>query len=72
MTFYFIGIPGPQGIVGPEGLYDPNLDEIKVGPEGPQGEIGEPGPRGYDGLPGPKGKNLTHPTHTRFQKKYPN
>lgn len=31
---------GRQGAGGPPGRYDPNLDEISLGPIGPQGEIG--------------------------------
>lgn len=35
------GIPGLQGPEGEPGIYDPNLDEIKFGAEGPQGPIGK-------------------------------
>lgn len=35
------GIPGVQGSEGEPGIYDPNLDEIRNGSEGPQGPIGK-------------------------------
>lgn len=35
------GIPGVQGIEGEPGIYDPTLDEIRIGSEGVQGYIGE-------------------------------
>lgn len=38
------------------GLYDPNLDEISVGPIGPQGDVGELGERGISGIPGAPGR----------------
>lgn len=36
-----MGIPGVQGSEGEPGIYDPNLDEIRNGSEGPQGPIGK-------------------------------
>lgn len=36
-----VGIPGVQGSEGEPGIYDPNLDEIRNGSEGPQGPIGK-------------------------------
>lgn len=34
---------GPPGLPG---IYDPSLDEISVGAQGPQGDVGELGDRG--------------------------
>lgn len=34
------GIPGIQGMEGEPGIYDPILDEIRIGSEGIQGLIG--------------------------------
>ena len=48
----FIGLPGPEGPQGPQGIQGP------VGPQGPQGEvgpIGPQGPRGTQGVNGPQG-----------------
>lgn len=47
---------GRQGSSGPPGRYDPNLDEISVGPIGPQGEIGPLGEIGVPGIPGDVGR----------------
>lgn len=49
-------MPGRQGPSGPPGRYDPNLDEISVGPIGPQGEIGQQGEIGLPGIPGEVGR----------------
>lgn len=35
------GIPGVQGGEGEPGIYDPTLDQITIGAEGPQGPIGK-------------------------------
>ena len=48
----FIGLPGPVGPQGPQGIQGP------VGPQGPQGEVGPvgpQGPRGTQGVNGPQG-----------------
>lgn len=48
----FIGLPGPAGPQGPQGVQGP------VGPQGPQGEVGPvgpQGPRGTQGVNGPQG-----------------
>ena len=48
----FIGLPGPAGPQGPQGVQGP------VGPQGPQGEVGPvgpQGPRGTQGINGPQG-----------------
>lgn len=48
----FIGLPGPAGPQGPQGVQGP------AGPQGPQGEvgpIGPQGPRGVQGNNGPQG-----------------
>lgn len=48
----FIGLPGPAGPQGPQGVQGP------AGPQGPQGEVGPvgpQGPRGAQGVNGPKG-----------------
>lgn len=48
----FIGLPGPAGPQGPQGVQGP------AGPQGPQGEVGPvgpQGPRGTQGLNGPQG-----------------
>lgn len=48
----FIGLPGPEGPQGPQGIQGP------VGPQGPQGEVGPvgpQGPRGTQGVNGPQG-----------------
>lgn len=34
-------MPGPQGEEGEQGLYDPTMDKIFPGPDGPQGPIGK-------------------------------
>lgn len=47
---------GRQGPAGPPGRYDPNLDEISLGPIGPQGEIGPQGDIGVPGIPGEVGR----------------
>lgn len=35
-----MGLAGQQGIEGPPGKYDPNLDESPYGSEGRQGPLG--------------------------------
>ena len=48
----FIGLPGPAGPQGPQGVQGP------AGPQGPQGEVGPvgpQGPRGTQGVNGPQG-----------------
>lgn len=48
----FIGLPGPAGPQGPQGVQGP------AGPQGPQGEVGPvgpQGPRGAQGVNGPQG-----------------
>ena len=48
----FIGLPGPVGPQGPQGIQGP------AGPQGPQGEVGPQGPqgpRGTQGVNGPQG-----------------
>ena len=48
----FIGLPGPAGPQGPQGVQGP------AGPQGPQGEVGPfgpQGPRGVQGNNGPQG-----------------
>ena len=48
----FIGLPGPAGPQGPQGMQGP------AGPQGPQGEVGPQGPqgpRGTQGANGPQG-----------------
>ena len=48
----FIGLPGPAGPQGPQGVQGP------AGPQGPQGEVGPAGPqgpRGTQGVNGPQG-----------------
>ena len=48
----FIGLPGPAGPQGPQGVQGP------AGPAGPQGEVGPAGPqgpRGAQGVNGPQG-----------------
>ena len=48
----FIGLPGPAGPQGPQGVKGP------AGPQGPQGEVGPvgpQGPRGTQGVNGPQG-----------------
>lgn len=45
----FIGLPGPAGPQGPQGVQGP------VGPQGPQGEVGPVGPQGPRGVQGNNG-----------------
>lgn len=47
---------GTQGAAGAPGRYDPNLDEISLGPIGPQGGIGPQGEIGVPGIPGEVGR----------------
>ena len=45
----FIGLPGPAGPQGPQGVQGP------AGPQGPQGEVGPVGPQGPRGVQGNNG-----------------